>query len=300
MTLAGLPGRRDRRRARRAPADARRAPTQELATAASRSRWWRRPRTTSRRAWCRRRTPSRATEAQPGSTVRITVSTGPEQAPVPDVVEQDEDSARAILEDAGFERRRPGGGGPGSRPGRHRRRSDPGAGRRGRPRLGRSRSWSAQPAARRGRRGPVGRPTDRLRVAVLMGGRSSEREVSLTSARSVVEGLDPKRYDVREVEIGPDGRWELPPRRAGRLELGSAGDSPPDPGRGHGWSRSATSTSSSPSSTGRSARTEPSRASSSSPESPTSAQASAPRRSAWTRTSSSRSCATRASRWRPA
>jgi D-alanine-D-alanine ligase len=56
----------------------------------------------------------------------------------------------------------------------------------------------------------------RLRVAVLMGGRSSEHEVSLASARSVLSALDPERYDAVTVEIGRDGRWELgsgaPPR----------------------------------------------------------------------------------------
>jgi eukaryotic-like serine/threonine-protein kinase len=46
--------------------------------------------------------PEPGTEAQPGSTVRITISTGPELVPVPEVVEEDEESARAILEDAGF------------------------------------------------------------------------------------------------------------------------------------------------------------------------------------------------------
>jgi len=49
----------------------------------------------------------------------------------------------------------------------------------------------------------------RLRVAVLAGGRSSEHEISLASARSVLESLDPKRYDVVTVAIGRDGRWEL-------------------------------------------------------------------------------------------
>jgi D-alanine-D-alanine ligase len=56
-----------------------------------------------------------------------------------------------------------------------------------------------------------------------MGGRSSEREVSLESARSVVEGLDPERYEVRAIEIGADGRWQLEP--ATRPELG-AGEAP--------------------------------------------------------------------------
>jgi D-alanine-D-alanine ligase len=49
----------------------------------------------------------------------------------------------------------------------------------------------------------------RYRVAVLAGGRSSEHEISVASARSVVEGLDPERYDVETIEIHRDGRWEL-------------------------------------------------------------------------------------------
>ncbi len=49
-----------------------------------------------------------------------------------------------------------------------------------------------------------------LRVAVLSGGRSSEHAISLASARSVAEALDPARYDVVRLEIGRDGRWGLP------------------------------------------------------------------------------------------
>jgi len=49
----------------------------------------------------------------------------------------------------------------------------------------------------------------RARVAVLLGGRSSEHEISLASARSVLEALDPDRYETVTVEIGRDGRWEL-------------------------------------------------------------------------------------------
>ena len=49
----------------------------------------------------------------------------------------------------------------------------------------------------------------KLRVAVLAGGRSSEHEISLESARSVLESLDPERFDVVTVAIGRDGRWEL-------------------------------------------------------------------------------------------
>ena len=49
----------------------------------------------------------------------------------------------------------------------------------------------------------------KLRVAVVMGGRSSEHEISLASAHSVLEALDSARYETVTVEIGRDGRWEL-------------------------------------------------------------------------------------------
>ncbi len=49
----------------------------------------------------------------------------------------------------------------------------------------------------------------RVRVAVLAGGRSSEHEISVASARSVVEALDPERYETVVVEIDRAGRWEL-------------------------------------------------------------------------------------------
>jgi D-alanine-D-alanine ligase len=49
----------------------------------------------------------------------------------------------------------------------------------------------------------------RRKVAVVSGGRSSEHEIAVASARSVVAALDPERYDVVTVEIGRDGTWEL-------------------------------------------------------------------------------------------
>jgi D-alanine-D-alanine ligase len=62
-----------------------------------------------------------------------------------------------------------------------------------------------------------------LRVAVIMGGRSSEHDISLASARSVLESLDPDRYEVRSVEIGREGKWELGPR-AGQARLADGRD----------------------------------------------------------------------------
>jgi D-alanine-D-alanine ligase len=36
----------------------------------------------------------------------------------------------------------------------------------------------------------------KLRVGIIFGGRSAEHEISLLSARNVVEALDPEKYDV--------------------------------------------------------------------------------------------------------
>jgi len=57
----------------------------------------------------------------------------------------------------------------------------------------------------------------RVRVAVLAGGRSSEHDISVASARSVVAALDPNRYETILVEIDRSGRWQL--AAASRAEL---------------------------------------------------------------------------------
>jgi D-alanine-D-alanine ligase len=49
----------------------------------------------------------------------------------------------------------------------------------------------------------------RIRVAVVMGGRSSEHDISLASARSVLENLDPDRYEVETVAIDRKGGWAI-------------------------------------------------------------------------------------------
>ena len=52
----------------------------------------------------------------------------------------------------------------------------------------------------------------RKRVGVLFGGRSSEHEVSVRSAASVLANLDKKQYDTAAIYIDPQGRWTLPSR----------------------------------------------------------------------------------------
>ena len=49
----------------------------------------------------------------------------------------------------------------------------------------------------------------KLRVAVLFGGRSAEHEISLLSARFVIESLDPERFEPVLFGIDKTGRWLL-------------------------------------------------------------------------------------------
>jgi D-alanine-D-alanine ligase len=49
--------------------------------------------------------------------------------------------------------------------------------------------------------------SDKLRVGVLFGGQSGEHEVSLISARAVIDGLDREKYEVVPIGITKAGRW---------------------------------------------------------------------------------------------
>jgi D-alanine-D-alanine ligase len=64
----------------------------------------------------------------------------------------------------------------------------------------------------------------RVRVAVLSGGRSSEHEISVASARSVLESLDPERYEAVTVEIDREGKWQLESGGSRALDRGAAGE----------------------------------------------------------------------------
>lgn len=47
----------------------------------------------------------------------------------------------------------------------------------------------------------------KLRVAVIYGGRTGEHDVSLRSARSIMDALDPEKYQVHQFIISKDGKW---------------------------------------------------------------------------------------------
>ncbi len=58
----------------------------------------------------------------------------------------------------------------------------------------------------------------RTRVAVLFGGRSAEHEVSLQSARNVMNVLSPDKFDIVPIGIDRSGRWYLDNNAVGMLD----------------------------------------------------------------------------------
>src|SRR5918995_4422610 len=48
---------------------------------------------------------------------------------------------------------------------------------------------------------------EKLRVALLFGGKSAEHEISLISARNIFQAMDKNKYHVLAVAIDKHGRW---------------------------------------------------------------------------------------------
>ena len=64
--------------------------------------------------------------------------------------------------------------------------------------------------------------TRKPRIAVVFGGRSSEHAISCATAGSVLQAIDPERYDVVPVGITHDGRWVLETGDPERLAITTA------------------------------------------------------------------------------
>jgi len=54
----------------------------------------------------------------------------------------------------------------------------------------------------------------KLRVGVIFGGRSGEHEVSIRSARAIVESIDQKKFEVVPIAISKEGKWLAPSQSA--------------------------------------------------------------------------------------
>jgi D-alanine-D-alanine ligase len=59
--------------------------------------------------------------------------------------------------------------------------------------------------------------SNKIRVGIIFGGRSGEHEISVRSARSVIEATDPLKYEVVPLAITNEGRWLSPAESAALL-----------------------------------------------------------------------------------
>src|SRR5258707_4583663 len=50
----------------------------------------------------------------------------------------------------------------------------------------------------------------KLRIGVIFGGRSGEHEVSIRSARAVIDAIDAAKYEVVPIAITKEGNWLAP------------------------------------------------------------------------------------------
>ncbi|OPX34371.1 MAG: D-alanine--D-alanine ligase A, partial [Desulfobacteraceae bacterium 4484_190.1] len=50
---------------------------------------------------------------------------------------------------------------------------------------------------------------NKIRVGILFGGKSAEHEVSLQSAKSIVEAIDREKYEVVMIAVDKEGQWHL-------------------------------------------------------------------------------------------
>ncbi len=67
----------------------------------------------------------------------------------------------------------------------------------------------------------------KIRVGIIFGGRSGEHEVSLISARSVMEAIDKDKFEVVPIGITKDGRWVASGDPLKALQLGTLEGSQP-------------------------------------------------------------------------
>lgn len=65
--------------------------------------------------------------------------------------------------------------------------------------------------------------SNRLRIAVLFGGRSAEHDVSVLSATNVMRALEPAKYDAVPVFVTREGQWLLSSFEGGTLAKPSSG-----------------------------------------------------------------------------
>jgi D-alanine-D-alanine ligase len=51
--------------------------------------------------------------------------------------------------------------------------------------------------------------SEKIKIALLFGGRSAEHEVSLVSAASIYKNLNPKKFEIQSIYINKEGKWRF-------------------------------------------------------------------------------------------
>ncbi|HMJ08427.1 MAG TPA: D-alanine--D-alanine ligase family protein [Pyrinomonadaceae bacterium] len=72
------------------------------------------------------------------------------------------------------------------------------------------------------------------RIGIIFGGRSGEHEISIRSAKTVIEQIDHEKYEVVPLAIGPEGNWISPEKAVLMLADSAASLIPTGPLTGHG------------------------------------------------------------------
>lgn len=63
---------------------------------------------------------------------------------------------------------------------------------------------------------------EKLRVGIVFGGKSAEHEVSLQSAKNIVDAIDKSRFDVVLLGIDKQGQWHVSDASNYLLNAGNA------------------------------------------------------------------------------
>jgi D-alanine-D-alanine ligase len=69
--------------------------------------------------------------------------------------------------------------------------------------------------------------TKKTKVGVLFGGRSGEHEVSLVSAKGIMNAMDKEKYEIVPIGITKEGRWIASGDPMKALEAGTPEESVP-------------------------------------------------------------------------
>ncbi|MGN1327152.1 MAG: D-alanine--D-alanine ligase A, partial [Clostridia bacterium] len=67
---------------------------------------------------------------------------------------------------------------------------------------------------------------EKIKIGVIFGGQSTEHEVSIVSATSVIKNLNKNKYEIEPIYIGKDGSWYNYTKPVDRIEILNIGEEP--------------------------------------------------------------------------